>query len=199
MVDFSSVLDRTVSGGVQSTVVGSHAEFPLPSPIKDAAISVHCWAWPTVPERSAPQAIWSIGDIALVIVSGGLALRMGSAPLAVLPDAIIAKHWYSILTTIGDGEVCIDLRRLDAKVGAQRTLCAATGAMANAATLRLAASGIGPSGSPLEPYNGKIELADAAPREAIRRDDRRMARREDSRATGMGSMETRQGLRVRDD
>ncbi|MGY4404122.1 N,N-dimethylformamidase beta subunit family domain-containing protein [Bradyrhizobium sp. USDA 3315] len=157
VVDFSSVLDRTVSGGVQSTVIGSHAEFPLPSPINDAAISVHCWAWPTVPERSAPQAIWSIGDVALVIISGGLALRMGSATLAVLPDAIIAKHWYSILTTIGDGEVCIDLRRLDAKVGAQRTLRAATGATANAATLLLAAAGIGRSGSPLEPYNGKID------------------------------------------
>ena len=56
VVDFSSVLDRTVSGGVQSTVVGSHAEFPLPSPIKDTAISVHCWAWPTVPERCAAHS-----------------------------------------------------------------------------------------------------------------------------------------------
>jgi N,N-dimethylformamidase len=157
VVDFASVLDRAIPGGVQSTVVGSYAEFPLPSPIEGSPISVHCWAWPTVPERDTPQAVWSLGDLALVMVTGGLELRAGNVTLAHLPNAIIARHWYSILTTINDGDVSIDLRRLDAKVGAHRTARATTGTMTNADTLLLAASGVGPSGLPLEPYNGKID------------------------------------------
>jgi N,N-dimethylformamidase len=44
VADFSSVLDKTISGRLQPTMVGSYAEFPLPAPIKNGAISVHCWA-----------------------------------------------------------------------------------------------------------------------------------------------------------
>ena len=122
VTDFSSVLDSTIPGRLQSTMIGSYAEFPLPAPIKDGAISLHCWVWPTVPEREAPQTVWSLGDMALVILSGGLALRANDQTLATIADAMIAKHWYSILVTLGNGEASIDLKRLDGKVGAHRTM-----------------------------------------------------------------------------
>ena len=156
VADFSSVLDRTVPGRLQPTRIGSYAEFPLPAPIKGGAISLHCWVWPTVPERETPQMIWSLGDTALVIAAGGLALRAKDQTLATIPDAIVAKHWYSILVTLGNGEASIDLKRLG-KVGAHRTMAVATGATVTADKLLLATSGIGPSGSPLQPFNGKID------------------------------------------
>jgi N,N-dimethylformamidase len=127
-MDFSSVLDRTVPGSLQSTMIGSYAEFPLPNPIKDGAVSLHCWVWPTVPEREAPQTVWSLGNIALVIVSGGLALRANDQTLATIADTMVAKHWYSILVTLGIGEASIDLKRLDGKVSAHRTIAVETGA-----------------------------------------------------------------------
>ena len=157
VTDFSSVLDRTVPGRLQSTIIGSYAEFPLPAPIKDGAISLHCWVWPTVPERPTPQTVWSLGDIALVILSGGLALHANDKTLVTIPDAMVAKHWYSILVTLGNGEASIDLKRLDGKVGARRTMAAATGATVSSDKLLLATSGVGPSGSPLQSFNGKID------------------------------------------
>jgi hypothetical protein len=156
--DFSSVLDRTVPGRLQSTVIGSYAEFPLPPPIKGGAISLHCWVWSTVPERATPQTVWSLGDVALVILSGGLALRANDKTLATIPDAMVAKHWYSILVTLGNGEASIDLKRLDGKVGAHRTMAVATGATVTADKLLLATSGVGPSGSPLQPSMARSTL-----------------------------------------
>src|SRR5882724_12614562 len=43
VVDFSSVLDRTVTGRLQSTMIGSYAKLPLPTAIGGRAISIHCW------------------------------------------------------------------------------------------------------------------------------------------------------------
>jgi len=157
VIDFSSVLDRSIAGRLQPTMVGSYAEFPLPAPLRGRAVSIHCWAWPTVPDREMPQAIWSLGELALVIGSGGLALRAKDETLAILSEAMVAKHWYSILVTIGDGTASIDLKRLDGKINAHQTISAATGASATADRLLLAASGIDPTGSPLQPYNGKID------------------------------------------
>lgn len=156
VIDFSSVLDRTLSGGVQSTVVGSYAALPLPSLI-DTAFAVHCWIWPTVPERDAPQVIWSLGQISLVVVAGGLELRAEDTTLATIVDGIVARHWYSVLAVIGGDEVTIDVRRLDAKVRAHRSVRSPEGATTNADTLLLGTSGIGPAGSPMQPYNGKID------------------------------------------
>jgi N,N-dimethylformamidase len=157
VIDFSSVLDRTIPGRLQPTVVGSYAEFPLPGMLKGDAVGIHCWAWPTVPDREMPQAIWALGDIALVIESGGLALRANNETLAVISGAMAAKHWYSILVTLGNGEASIDLKRLDGKIGAHRAIHVPTGATATSDRLLLAASGIGPSGTPLQPFNGKID------------------------------------------
>ena len=151
VVDLSSVLDRTVPGRLQSTIIGSYAVLPLPAPIKDGAISIHCWAWPTVPERETPQTIWSLGDMALVIGSGAVSLRVKDQTLASITGAIVARHWYSLLVTLGNGEASIELKRLDGKVGAHRIIAVATGATVTSDTLMLATSGLGPAGSPLQP------------------------------------------------
>ena len=163
----------------------------FPAPIKDGAISLHCWVWPTVPEREAPQTIWSLGDVALVILSGDLALRSKDQTLATIADAIVAKHWYSILITLGNGEASINLKRLDGKVGAHRTLAVATGATVTADKLLLATFGIGPSGSPLQPFNGRMKLSNAPSDQTVREVSRGMARRTDGGAIGMGGVETR--------
>src|SRR5229473_882515 len=156
VTDFSSVLDTTVPGRIQATMVGSYAELSLPA-ATGRLVSVHCWVWPTVPERAAPQAVWSLGDIALVTASGGIELRSKTNVVAFIPNAVVGKHWYSILVTIGDGELSIDLKRLDGKVSSHHTVRTTTTMTTSSETLILAASGVGPSGSPLLPFNGKID------------------------------------------
>jgi N,N-dimethylformamidase len=157
VTDFSSVLDATVPGRIKATMVGSYAQLSLPAEIAGRLASVHCWVWPTVPERATPQAVWSLGDIALVTASGRLELRSKTDVLASIPNAMIGKHWYSIVVTIGDGELSIDLKRLDGKVNSHRSFRTTTATTISSETLILAASGVGPSGSPLLSFNGKID------------------------------------------
>ncbi len=157
VTDFSSVLDTTVPGRIKATMVGSYAQLSLPAEIAGRLATVHCWVWPTVPERATPQAVWSLGDIALVTASGGLELRSKTDVLASIPNAMIGKHWYSIVVTIGDGELSIDLKRLDGKVNSHRSFRTTTAMTISSETLILAASGVGPSGSPLLSFNGKID------------------------------------------
>lgn len=156
-LDFSAVLDTTVSGRLQTTVVGSYAELPLPDAVAGGIVSLHCWIWPTVPQREAPQTIWSLGDVALVIASGGVRLQSASGVLVALRDALVARQWHSVAVTIGDGEAVVDLRRLGGKVAAHRAAKASSAVEVSADTLVLAASGVAASGSPLAPYNGKID------------------------------------------
>ena len=104
-----------------------------------------------------PQTIWSLGDVALVTATGGLELRSKTDVLISIPNAMVGKHWYSILVTCGEGELSIDLKRLDGKVAANRIARTATTIAVTSDLLILAASGIGPSGSPLLPFNGKID------------------------------------------
>jgi len=156
-VDFSSALDATVPGRVQNTVVGSYAQLPLPAAIAGGAVSVHCWAWPTVPERKAPQTIWSLGEMAMVIAGGAIQLCSRDETILSIEQAVVARNWYSIVATIANGQALIDLRRIGGKVGAHRVATAKTSAEVSATTLVLAASGIDAVGSPLKPYNGKID------------------------------------------
>jgi N,N-dimethylformamidase len=156
-VDFSSALDATVPGRVQGTAIGSYAQLPLPAAIAGGAVSVHCWAWPTVPAREAPQTIWSLGETALVIANGAIHLRSLGETILSIEQALVARNWYSIIATIADGQARIDLQRIGGKVGAHRVATAKTSAQVSATTLTLAASGLDSIGSPLEPYNGKID------------------------------------------
>src|SRR5260221_1030518 len=155
--DFSSVLNMTVAGRIQKTAVGSYAELPLPTAVVGRSVSAHCWVWPTAPERATPQTIWSLGDIALVTASGGLELRSKAEVLTSVPNAMVGKHWYSILVTFDESELSIHTKRLDGKVHSSRSVRTATTIGVTSDSLMLAASGIGPSGSPLVPFNGKID------------------------------------------
>src|SRR5258708_4329191 len=157
VTDFSSVLDMTVPGRVQKTAVGSYVELPLPAAVAGRAVSIHCWVWPTVPERTTPQTIWSLADIALVTASGGLELRSKTELLISIPNAMVRKHWYSILVTFGEGELSLDIKRLDGKVDSIHSARTATTIAVTSDLLMLAAAGVGPWGSPLLPFNGKID------------------------------------------
>jgi N,N-dimethylformamidase len=155
--DFSVVLDRSVPGRVQATAVGSYAQLPLPGPIAGEAISLHCWVWPTVPQRDAVQAIWSLGAVALVMTGGALQLRSGTQVIASLDNALVARQWYSVVATIGGGTAALDLHRLRGKVGAHRAVATGSDVSVAADMLMLAGSGLAASGSPLDAFNGKID------------------------------------------
>ncbi len=157
VADFSTVLDVTVPGRLQPTAVGSYAIFPLPAEIRGGTIGVHCWIWPTVPERETTQTIWSLGEISLAVAGSCLQVRSGKACLAQIPHAMTGKHWYSVLVTVGNGSVSIDLKRLDGKVNAHRTVSAPAAERLSSRTLMLAASGLTAEGSPITPFNGKID------------------------------------------
>ena len=198
VTDFSSVLDTTVPGRIKATMVGSYAQLSLPAEIAGRLATVHCWVWPTVPERATPQAVWSLGDIALVTASGGLELRSKTDVLASIPNAMIGKHWYSIVVTIGDGELSIDLKRLDGKVNSHRSFRTTTAMTISSETLILAASGVGPSGSAFV-LQREDRFADTVSGEADRRHDRSVARRKRSASNSLGCVEAWRRLCGRND
>ena len=157
VVDFSAVLDKSFAGRTQPTTIGSYAHLPLPGPLPAGAIGIHCWAWPTAPQRETTQAVWSLGDLALVIDSGSLHLQSGLTRLATLKNALAGRHWYSIFVAVGDGKVTLDMHRLDGKVEARRTIEIAAPVALSATRLLLAATGVAPDGSPEQAFNGKID------------------------------------------
>jgi len=192
VTDFSSVLDATVPGRIKATMVGSYAQLSLPAEIAGRLASVHCWL-ATVPERATPQAVWSLGDIALVTASGRLELR-SKTDVCLHSNAMIGKHWYSIVVTIGDGELSIDLKRLDGKVNSHRSFRTTTATTISSETLILAASGVGPSDRRFCPST-EDRFADAISGEADRRHDRSVARRRRSASNSLGCVEAWRRLR----
>ena len=61
--------------------------------IAGARRDVHCWIWPTVPEREAPQTIWSLGEIALVFAGGDSSVRADDAIVSIEGGV---RNWYSV-------------------------------------------------------------------------------------------------------
>jgi hypothetical protein len=155
--DFGNVLDVTLPGRLQTTAVGSYAVLPLPSQLASQPASIHCWIWPTVPERAAPQAIWSLGDVALVLREGGVELRANNVPLVSIEGGVVGKHWYSVAVTLDGERASIDLKRLDGKVDPLQSASRQCAVMLAADTLTLAAAGMLETGSPALPFNGKID------------------------------------------
>ncbi len=155
--DYAFVLDVTVPGRVQPTAVGSHASLPLPGQLPAGPLSLHCWVWPTVPARDAAQTIWSLGSLRLTLASGRLWLRMGEATVAALEQPLAARQWYSVLVMLASGQALIDLVRLGGKAGAHQTATGLLDEAPQADTLLLAAAGVDVTGSPLAPFNGKID------------------------------------------
>ncbi len=155
--DRSDVLDTTFAGRLQATAVGSFATLPLPSPLQGQPVTVHCWIWPTVPARIDAQTVWSLGDAALVVRNGAIEVHARDATLVAIEDAIVAKHWYSIAVTLDGETATIDLKRLDGKVSALRDATGPAPVAVSADALTLAAAGVLETGSPKNPFNGKID------------------------------------------
>jgi N,N-dimethylformamidase len=155
--DLGNVLDATLPGRLQTTAVGSYALLPLPAPLAGEPASIHCWIWPTVPERAAPQAVWSLGDATLVVREGGIELRAKDAPLVAIEAGVLGKHWYSVSVTLDGEQASIDLTRLDGKVDALQSASRQCAVTLSGNTLTLAAAGALETGSPALPFNGKID------------------------------------------
>lgn len=152
------VLSRTVSVGPKHTIVGSYAELPLPHALEAGTLSLHCWAFPTVPHRQARQVVWSLGELSLTIEAGALSLRSGGTSLVSLDDAMEPAHWYSVLAVFAGEQINLEVKRLDGKVNSHRTATTKGSASASGANvLLLATSGPDSSGSPRDCYNGKID------------------------------------------
>ncbi len=154
--EFSDILDVTLPGRLQTTMVGSYALLPLPSPLSGEPVCVHCWIWPTVPERPGPQTVWSLGDVALVIRAGAIEVLAKGAKLAAIEGALVGKHWYSVAVTLDGKAAWIDLKRLDGKVNALTRASAPSSATTAGDTLTLAAAGVADTASPISAFNGKI-------------------------------------------
>jgi N,N-dimethylformamidase len=155
--DLGKVLDVTLPGRLQTTAVGSYALLPLPSQVAGEPTSIHCWIWPTVAERAAPQAVWSLGDVALVLREGGIELRAKDAPLVAIEAGVLGRHWYSVSVTLDGKQASIDLKRLDGKVDALQSVSRQCAVTLSGDMLTLAAAGVLETGAPVLPFNGKID------------------------------------------
>jgi N,N-dimethylformamidase len=155
--NFAQQLDATVPGRVQKTAKGSWARLPLTADLP-SELTVHCWIWPTAPDRGEVQTVWTLGDIRLELDRGRLHLAGQSATItADLP--LTAKRWYSVAVHIGSGQAVLDLRQ---SKGFTTTVPArATGPVSGvfqSSELLLSAAGLDADGAPLAPFNGKIDL-----------------------------------------
>ncbi len=158
------ILDVTIPGRSQETKVGSFATLPLSSPGLDPGLTVHCWVWPTVPDRTNEQTIWSLhypGDAVFLVLANGrfeLRAKKRSEPLAVADLTVAPRRWYSVAVGIDQGAVVIDVALVSGWSTNSRTVVSGKGAVAQTPLrLLLACSEIAESGSPLNPYNGKVE------------------------------------------
>ncbi|WP_442578942.1 N,N-dimethylformamidase beta subunit family domain-containing protein [Mesorhizobium sp. ASY16-5R] len=150
-------LDHTFAGRVQQTAIGSYARLPLPSGLP-ADIVLHCWIWPTAPNAQQPQTLWTLGDFRLELSGGRLRLAGATGSIETGP-ALNAKRWYSVAVHIGNGRASLDVRQSKGfhVEGTGRAEGALSGSTA-ATELLLSAAGFDTAGSPLSPFNGKIDL-----------------------------------------
>lgn len=154
--DHSDILDIRFPGRVQPTAVGSYAVLPLPARLHGSAC-VHAWIWPTVPERDVAQTVWSLGDLALRIRHGAISLEARGERIVGIEGALTAKHWYSVAVTLDGATAGLSVTRLDAKIDASKSASVRTAAVFDADTLMLAGSGTSDTGSPIQPFNGKVD------------------------------------------
>ncbi len=160
-------LDVVLPGVEQQTALGSYAELPLPEHTKLAGATVHVLVWPTTPASGEFQTIWAVGHeqawLSLGIRRNELSLRV-DARIHPLGTRLESHTWYSLALGLaeGDGGVTaeVDVRQLsglplhDPRTQSQVTI---PGSLPEASALRLAADEVTAVGSPVRPYNGKIE------------------------------------------
>ena len=161
-----SVLDMTLSGRVQNTSVGSYANLPLPSEGLSGRLTLHCWVWPTVPDLSKEQVVWSFAgssdgrnhELSLVLVGGRLVVRAQGNSLAVAGLAIHPRRWYSVAVTIGEDATVIDVALISGWSVSSRDIVSGAGMKYSPpASLLLACLHTDHTGSPVNPFNGKID------------------------------------------
>ncbi len=154
---FAQHLDTAFPGRAQKTAIGSWARLPLPAGLP-AELTVHCWIWPTAPDRAATQTIWALGDFRLELAGGSL--RLAGKSGAVVADLhLSAKRWYSVAVHIGAGQAGLDLRQSKGfHIDAPARAAGVVSGTAAAADLLLSAAGQDAVGSPLSPFNGKVDL-----------------------------------------
>lgn len=157
------ILDATLPGRLQSTPVGSYALLPLPAGL-EGAVTLHCWIWPTVPERPAPQCVWTLeGEgtaLSLILNEGRLRVEVpgAEAPLATSDMPLTARRWYSVAVTATPERTLLDVAlHRGFSMQPQRQDAGAAAAAGPFRRLTLSAQGFGPEGSPRCPFNGKID------------------------------------------
>jgi N,N-dimethylformamidase len=158
------VLNITIPGRRQNTKVGSYASLPLPSQGLGGRLTIHCWVWPTVPNRSNEQTVWSLdysnGTVSLTLTNGVFEVRVKGRPqpLVTAQLAAIPQRWYSATVVISEGETTIDVALVDGWAANYRSVAAGPGCgLSRPVCLLLAALETDAHGSPVQPFNGKIE------------------------------------------
>lgn len=154
------VLDREIQVGLQDTVVGSWAELPfedVPGPL-----SLHLWFWATTPDLNRTQVIASMGGsarVSLELVAGRLELAGPTGRVRVL-DSVPVREWLSAAITVDreTGVAVADVQQVSGilPVPGRWTATAAVG-VPDAGGIRLATCDLTATGTPAQPYNGKIE------------------------------------------
>ena len=161
-----SVLDSTLPGRVQNTSVGSYANLPLPPPGLSGRLTLHCWIWPTVPDRSKEQVVWSFAgspgrgdeELSLVLINGRLVVRAQGNSLAAAVLAIHPRRWYSVAVTISEDATVIDAALVSGWSMNSRDIVSGAGIKYSPPTsLLLACLHTDYTGSPVNPFNGKID------------------------------------------
>jgi N,N-dimethylformamidase len=155
-VEFPAVLDTSFAGREQATVVGSYARLPLPAAGWTDTLTVHCFIWPTVPERPQSQTVWSLPGLSLVVSNGGLTVLAGGAVAATV-TGLRGRAWYEVTVSAGPAGVALDVAEVGALVGGRFSAKGAGAAPPPASELLLSAAGIDETGSPVAPFNGKID------------------------------------------
>ncbi len=156
----ADVLDVTFPGRWQETAVGSYALFPL-SGAAMPTLSIHCWIWPTVPDRKAPQTVWALPDagLSLAIVDGALELRAGSATVIRNSATLIPRNWYSVVMVLGRDQSILNVEQTNGRIAQTRLIATGPAVSPPAAkTFYLAGNGVDSTRSPVTPYNGKVDL-----------------------------------------
>jgi N,N-dimethylformamidase len=169
-----SVLDTALPGRLQNTAVGSYADLPLPGQGLSGPLTLHCWVWPTVPDRGKEQVVWSLrgSQLSLVLAGGRFALRSQGNSLAIAGLAVHPRRWYSVAITITEEVTVIDVALVSGWSVNSRAVVSGAGIQYVPPTsLLLACLDTDSTGSSVNPFNGKIDmprLYTGAPREPQR-------------------------------
>ena len=159
--EFPEILNTVVRTRLQSTRVGSYAELPLSSPAK-APLTIHLHFWPTLPESSKKQVILAVGEgpDSLNLELSGQKLRLsGQAGEVEASLDVQPQTWYSVAFTVGrDGNGFLDVaRRTGLSSSSERVSVSGAVGPVEGRLLRIASAGPDAVGSPLQPFNGKVE------------------------------------------